>query len=99
MITQMTIMPAMFLSGIFFPINNVPLVLEIIAKLNPITYAVAPIRAVALSNQVTATTGTDTVINVTLFGHVLSSPESVGIVLAFAAVMLAIAVRSFQAKS
>jgi ABC-2 type transport system permease protein len=99
MITQITIMPAMFLSGIFFPINDVPLSLEILAKINPVTYAVAPIRAAALSNEVTAPGGADSVIDITLFGHALSSMESVAIVFAFTALMLAIAVRSFQARS
>ena len=99
MVTQMTIMPAMFLSGIFFPVNNVPLFIEILAKINPVTYAVAPIRRVALGDQLIAGAGEDTVVDVTLFGHVLSTPESLAIVMAFGAVMLAIAIRSFQARS
>jgi ABC-2 type transport system permease protein len=99
MVTQMTIMPAMFLSGIFFPVNNVPLFIEILAKVNPVTYAVAPIRRVALDDQLTATATGETVVNVTLFGHVLSTPESLAIVLAFGAVMLTIAIRSFQTRS
>ena len=99
MITQMTIMPAMFLSGIFFPVNNVPLFLEVLAKINPVTYAVAPIRHVALGDQLTTVSGDDTVVDVTLFGHVLSTPESLAIVIVFGVAMLALAVRSFQPKS
>jgi ABC-2 type transport system permease protein len=99
MITQMTIMPAMFLSGIFFPINNVPLFLEVLAKINPVTYAVAPIRRVALDDQLTAATGGDTVVDVSLFGHVLSTPESLAIVIAFGTVMLMMAISSFQARN
>jgi ABC-2 type transport system permease protein len=98
MITQMTIMPAMFLSGIFFPVNNVPLFLEVLAKINPVTYAVAPIRHVALGDQLTTVSGEDTVVDVTLFGHVLSTPESLAIVIVFGLAMLALAVRSFQPK-
>jgi ABC-2 type transport system permease protein len=98
MITQMTIMPAMFLSGIFFPVNNVPLFLEVLAKINPVTYAVAPIRHVALGDQLTTVSGEDTVVDVTLFGHVLSTPESLAIVIVFGVAMLALAVRSFQPK-
>jgi ABC-2 type transport system permease protein len=99
MITQMTIMPAMFLSGIFFPVNNVPVFLEVLAKINPVTYAVAPIRRVALGDQLTSSASGDTVVDVTLLGHVLSTPESLAIVIAFGALMLAIAIRSFQARS
>ena len=54
MLSQVVIMPAMFLSGIFFPINNVPLWMDVIVKLNPVTYAVAPIREIALSEQLKA---------------------------------------------
>jgi ABC-2 type transport system permease protein len=98
MITQMTIMPAMFLSGIFFPVNNVPVFLEVLAKINPVTYAVAPIRHVALGDQITTVSGKDTVVDVTLFGHVLSTPESLAIVIAFGVAMLWLAVRTFQPK-
>jgi ABC-2 type transport system permease protein len=99
MVTQMTIMPAMFLSGIFFPINNVPVFLEILAKINPVTYAVAPIREVALHSQIKTPASTDTVVNVEIFGHVLSSFESLAIVIAFGVVLLMIAIRSFQARN
>ena len=99
MITQMTIMPAMFLSGIFFPVNNVPVFLEVLAKINPVTYAVAPIRHVALGDQLMTVSGEDTVVDVTLFGHVLSTPESLAIVIVFGLLMLSIAIRSFQARN
>jgi ABC-2 type transport system permease protein len=43
--TQMLIMPMMFLSGTLFPLANLPTWLSVLTKLNPLTYAVQPMRA------------------------------------------------------
>jgi ABC-2 type transport system permease protein len=43
--TQMLIMPMMFLSGALFPLANLPTWLSVLTKLNPLTYAVQPMRA------------------------------------------------------
>ena len=80
-------------------LNNIPVFLEVLAKINPVTYAVAPIRHVALGDQLMTVSGEDTVVDVTLFGHVLSTPESLAIVIAFGLLMLSIAIRSFQARN
>ena len=97
MVTQMTIMPTMFLSGIMFPINNIPTWLEVIAKLNPVTYAVAPLRATALGNVVQeGAPSAFSVTNVELFGHTLSTAESLAIVFAFGVFILLFAIQSFR---
>lgn len=97
MVTQLTIMPTMFLSGIMFPVNNIPAWLEVLAKLNPVTYLVAPLRAAALSNEIAANaTGANLVTNVKVFGHVLSTAESLAIVAAFVVFILLFAVQSFR---
>ncbi len=44
MIVNLVMMPLQFLSGIFFPINRLPEWAQIIARLNPLTYAVDGIR-------------------------------------------------------
>ncbi len=98
MISQMAIFPAMFLSGIFFPINNVPTWMDVLVKLNPVTYAVAPIREIALSEQLAAIPedAPFQITHVELFGHTLSTFEEIGIVVAFGALMLVIAIRAIQ---
>ncbi len=99
MVSQLTIMPTMFLSGIFFPINNVPAWMEVLVKVNPVTYAVAPVRAIALGTQLkNAPAGAAAVVNVQLFGHVFSTMESLGVLVAFGAAILLVAVRSFQRR-
>ncbi|HWO72557.1 MAG TPA: ABC transporter permease [Dehalococcoidia bacterium] len=97
MVTQLTIMPTMFLSGIMFPVNNIPAWLEVLAKLNPVTYLVAPLRSAALSNEIAANaTGANLVTNVKVFGHVLTTAESLAIVAAFVVFILLFAVQSFR---
>jgi ABC-2 type transport system permease protein len=55
--TQMLIMPIMFLSGALYPLANLPDWLTVLTRVNPLTYAVQPMRAVVfdklgLSEQV-----------------------------------------------
>ena len=98
MISQMAIFPAMFLSGIFFPVNNVPTWMDVLVKINPVTYAVAPIREIALSDQLedVPADAPFQIAHVELFGHVLSTAEEIAIVVAFGTLMLAIAIRAIR---
>jgi ABC-2 type transport system permease protein len=45
-LVQMSITPMLFLSGAMFPLANLPTWLAVLTKLNPLTYAVGPLRAV-----------------------------------------------------
>jgi ABC-2 type transport system permease protein len=51
---QFLLMPMFFLSGAFFPLRDVPLWLEILSRADPVSYAVDPLRQVALSQTVPA---------------------------------------------
>jgi ABC-2 type transport system permease protein len=46
---QMVITPLMFLSGTLFPLSRLPTWLHWVTHLNPMTYAVAPLRAVVFN--------------------------------------------------
>ncbi len=98
MLSQVAIMPAMFLSGIFFPINNVPAWMDVIVKLNPVTYAVAPIREIALSEQLKALPADAPfqITHVDWFGYTLSTWEELGVVFVFGTAMLTIAIRAIR---
>lgn len=98
MISQMAIMPTMFLSGIFFPINNVPAWMNVLVKINPVTYAVAPVRAIALEGSLGSATGGAAfqVAQVQAFGHTFSTTEDVLVLAAFAVLMVFLAVRGLQ---
>ena len=98
MISQVAIFPAMFLSGIFFPINNIPAWMDVIVKINPVTYAVAPIREIALSEQLSdlPADAPFQITHVDWFGYTLSTWEEIGIVVAFAVAMLTISIRAIR---
>jgi len=49
-LVQMIITPMMFLSGAMFPLSGLPRWLDILTTLNPLTYAVEPMRHVVFSH-------------------------------------------------
>src|SRR3954463_15982099 len=49
-VSQLLIMPMMFLSGALFPITNLPAWLAVLTRLNPLTYVVQPMRYLVLQH-------------------------------------------------
>ena len=49
-IMQMAMMPMMFLSGALFPLSGLPSWLSLLTRINPLTYAVDPLRHVVFSH-------------------------------------------------
>lgn len=101
MVMQIAVMPLIFLSGVFFPVNNVPRALEIVAKLNPFTYGVDAIRQLMLGGQVFAAAGTGppagaTALGVTVLGHTMGVVEDLVLVAAIGSALMALAVWSFS---
>jgi ABC-2 type transport system permease protein len=88
-IMQMLMMPMMFLSGVFFPMQNLPSWMSFLVKINPASYGVASIRQVMLGTGSSA-------FDMTLFGHALSIWENVAILAAFGIVMILLAMWSFS---
>ncbi|MFD0854248.1 ABC transporter permease [Actinomadura adrarensis] len=43
-VVQMALMPMMFLSGALYPLGGLPVWLSVLTRLNPLTYAVDPLR-------------------------------------------------------
>jgi ABC-2 type transport system permease protein len=43
-VMQMIVMPMFFISGVFFPVGNLPGWLQVLTRIDPLTYAVDPIR-------------------------------------------------------
>jgi len=87
---QMLMFPMVFLSGAFFPIEGLPAWMNVLVKINPATYGVAPIRQVVLG----ATTGAT--YNISLLGHTLTIWNEIAIMAAFGAVMIVLAIWSFR---
>jgi len=87
---QLLMFPMIFLSGVFFPLHKLPAWMNVLVKINPATYGIAPIRQVVLGSS------QDNPFAITLFGHTLSIWHEVAIVAAFGAIMLLLAMWSFS---
>jgi ABC-2 type transport system permease protein len=88
LIIQLLIFPLIFLAGVFFPVNNVPIYLEVISKVNPLTYGVDAIRQIFL--------GSSPALGVTVLGHTMTLLEEFAVVGGLSAVLLGLAVVAFN---
>ncbi|MFA6268851.1 MAG: ABC transporter permease [archaeon] len=70
LIVNFFIMPLFFLSGALFPLNALPGIMEVIVRLNPLTYGVDGMRE-ALTGAVTIGIPTDLVVLVVITGFFL----------------------------
>ncbi|GAA4202048.1 ABC transporter permease [Microbispora amethystogenes] len=96
-VMQMAIMPMMFLSGAMFPLAGLPSWLHVLTTVNPLTYAVDPMRR-AVFGHLDVPPQVDAMLNpgVSWFGHRLPVPLELGLVAAVGAVLLAVAVAQFR---
>lgn len=90
MVMNILMLPMIFLSGVFFPLGNLPTWMTVLVKLNPVTYAVASIRELMLPGMPPGS------FSATLFGHTMSVGEDVAVVAAFGLIMVVLAMWSFQ---
>jgi ABC-2 type transport system permease protein len=97
-VTQMIVMPMFFISGALFPVANLPTWLEILNRIDPLTYAVDPMRRLVFSHidaSEPALRALDA--GVTWWGWHVPALLEATIVLALGLLMLGIAVWEFQA--
>jgi ABC-2 type transport system permease protein len=90
LLMQMLVFPMIFLAGVFFPVDRVPLWMEVASKVNPVTYGVDAIRQVFLGSG-PAGAG----LGVTVFGHTMSIVEEMAMVGALGVVLMAAAIWAF----
>jgi ABC-2 type transport system permease protein len=96
-VMQMLLFPMIFLSGALFPLNALPGWLTVLTRINPLTYAVAPLRQVVFAAQhMTPEARKRFPASVELFGHTLSIGVEIAIVVVFAAIFIALAIRGFS---
>src|SRR5213594_1862130 len=88
-------MPMFFLSGALFPLTNLPGWMTVLTRLDPASYGIDPIRRVVLANSGLAHVDS---LGLTINGQVLPVPLEAGIMLAFGAVLLGVAVVMFQRR-
>ena len=95
-LVQLTITPLMFLSGSLFPLSNLPGWLHVATTLNPMTYAVEPIRSTVFDHlDLSAAARATFDPGITWGGWQVPMPLQVAIVLATCLVLLALAVARF----
>lgn len=101
MIMQVVIFPLMFLSGIFFPVNNVPTWMMVISKVNPVTYGVDAVRQIILGKELAALSAASgqlqtSPIGVSVFGHTMTTAQDILVVAGIGAILLSLAIWSFN---
>lgn len=98
LLVQMVVFPLTFLAGVFFPVNNVPRWMEIISKINPLSYGVDAIRRIFLADDLSGklVVSGHPIVGVTVFGHTTTTLEDLALVGALGAALLAGAIFSFN---
>jgi len=96
-VMQMLLFPMIFLSGALFPLNALPGWLNVLTHINPLTYAVAPLRQVVFAAQRMPPAARKRFpATIDVFGHTLSIGTEIAIVVVFAAIFIALAIRGFS---
>ncbi|MDQ3946659.1 MAG: ABC transporter permease, partial [Actinomycetota bacterium] len=94
-VMQFFMLPMLFLSGALFPLGDLPGWLVALTRLDPLTYAVDPLRRAVFSAQDVPPEALERFpVGIEVFGWTLPVVAEVAVVVAFAAVFLTLAVRS-----
>jgi ABC-2 type transport system permease protein len=94
---QMAIMPLFFISGAMFSVANLPPWLAILNRLDPLTYAVDPMRRAVFAHlEISEATRHALAPGVTWFGWHVPSLVEAGVVAVLGLIMLAIAIVEFS---
>lgn len=95
-VMQLLLFPMLFLSGALFPLKGLPTWLAVITRINPLTYAVDPLRRVVFAAQhMPPAAAARFSTGVSLFGYQLPISAEVGFVCAFTGLFLTLAVAGF----
>jgi ABC-2 type transport system permease protein len=96
-VMQMIVMPMFFLSGALYPVSGLPAWLGVLNRIDPLTYAVDPMRRLVFHHLDISETARRTLDpGVTWWGWHLPSLVEAGMVLLLGLVMLAIAIWQFS---
>jgi len=94
---QMVMMPMFFLAGALFPVSGLPRWLEVLNRLDPLTYAVDPMRRIVFAHLELSPAARQALDpGVTWFGWRVPGALEAAVVALLGAVMLAIAIVEFS---
>jgi len=91
-VMQMLMFPMLFLSGVFFPVEGLPAWMNVLVKINPATYGIAPIRQVVLG------VAPDSPFSISVLGHTMSIWDNIIVMAVFGIVMTLLAMWSFGSQ-
>jgi len=96
-VMQMIVMPMFFISGALFPVANLPGWLAVLNRLDPLTYAVDPMRRLVF-NHLTISPAARAALDpgVTWFGWHVPALLEAGMIVVLGLVMLGIAIWEFS---
>jgi ABC-2 type transport system permease protein len=96
-VMQVLVMPLSFLSGALYPLSGLPTWLEAVTKLNPLTYAVHPVRTTVFHHMDLPAPLVERLNPpLTWFGWEVPTAAQLLLVAAIGLALLAVAVRQFQ---
>jgi ABC-2 type transport system permease protein len=97
-VMQLVIMPLFFISGALFPVTELPGWLAVLNRLDPLTYAVEPMRSLVFSH-LDLSASAEAALNpgITWFGWTVPTGLEVFVVFALGMAMLGIAIWEFNA--
>jgi len=91
-VMQLLLSPMLFLSGALFPLKGLPTWLAVITRVNPLTYAVDPLRHVVFAVQhMPAAAAARFSTGMSLFGYTLPLAVEIGFVCVFALLFFVLA--------
>jgi ABC-2 type transport system permease protein len=96
-IASCLLLPMFFFSSALFPLNDLPVWLAVVARLNPVTYAVDGVRQVFLAGTGVPTGAIDHV-GLSIAGRPLGPHEDLAIVAIFGTLMIILAARALSIK-
>jgi len=100
MVMQFVMMPMIFVSGALFPMRNLPAWMDFLVKINPVTYAIDPLRQIIFRAQGLPDMVLQMLpqmgLGVTVFGHGITLLEDVLIIAGFAVLMISLAAILFN---
>jgi ABC-2 type transport system permease protein len=96
-VMQMFLMPMFFLSGALYPVSGLPTWLAVLNRLDPLTYAVDPVRHLVFDHiDISASARRTLDPGVTWWGWQLPPVLEVGMVLVLGVAMMGLAIRRFS---
>ena len=100
MIMNLLTMPMIFISGAMFPLRDLPSWMDFLVRINPVTYAIDPLRQVIFRAQGLPEAALEKLpqmgLGVIVFGHTMTIADDIIVIVAFGVTMIALAMWMFS---